>query len=63
MLLKLWLPSKASLASSSQDALFLWELEKVDSATGRRPVYTVAISRPTLLYLGAPKVTGQFELR
>lgn len=54
---------KGLLASSSQDALFLWELEEVDSATGRCPVYTVANSRPALLYLGATKVTGQFELR
>lgn len=52
---------KGLSASSRQDALFLWELEKMDSATGRCAVYTVAISRPALVHLGTARVTGQFE--
>lgn len=47
----LWLPCK--------DALFLRRLEKVDSTTGGRAVYTVAVSRPTRLYLGAAAVRGR----
>lgn len=46
---------------SCKDALFLWRLEKMDSTTGGRTVYTVAISRPTHLYLGAAEVRGQWS--
>ena len=52
---------KGPQASSCQDALFLWELEKMDSATGRCAVHTVAVSCPALVYLGTAEVRGQFE--
>lgn len=45
--------------SSCQDALFLWKLEKVDPAAGRRAVYFVAVSRLAPVYLGAAEVRGQ----
>lgn len=46
---------------SCRDALFLRRLEKMDSTTGGRAVYTVAISRITHLYLGVAEVRGQCE--
>lgn len=46
---------------SCKDALFLRRLEKMDSTTGGRAVYTVAISRPPHLYLGAAAVRGQCD--
>lgn len=49
------------LTGSCKDALFLRELEKMDSTTGGRAVYTVAISGPTHLYLGAAEVRGQCD--
>lgn len=33
----------------------------MDSAAGGGAVYTVAISRPTRLYLGAAEVSGQWD--
>lgn len=50
---------KGLTASSCQDALFLWELEKMDSSTGRCVVYFIAISRSALVHLGTAKVKGQ----
>lgn len=44
-----------------KDALLLRRLEKMDSTTGGRAVHTVAVSRPTHLYLGAAKVRGQWD--
>lgn len=32
----------------------------MDSAAGRRAVYTVAVSRPALVHLGTAEVRGQF---
>lgn len=52
---------KGLTAASCQDALFLWELEKMDSAAGCRAVYFVAVSRPAFVHLGAAEVRGQFE--
>lgn len=42
--------------------MLLWELEKVDSASGRCALYFVAPSRPALLRLGTPEVGGKFTL-
>lgn len=52
---------RAFTASSCQDALFLWELEKMDPAAGCRAVHIAAHSRPALVHLGAAEVRGQFE--
>lgn len=41
-----------------QDALFLWELEEMDPAAGRRAVHIVAVDRPALVHLGTAEVKG-----
>lgn len=43
-----------------QDALLLWGLEAVDSASGRCAVHTVAVGRPAPLHLGTAEVRGEW---
>lgn len=42
-----------------KDAVFLWELEKMDPAIGRCVVHLVALSGPAVVHLGTAEVKGQ----
>lgn len=44
-----------------EDALFLWELEEMDSTPGGGALHTLAVGCPTPLYLGAAEVRGQCD--
>lgn len=42
------------------DALLMRQLEKMDSASGRRALHFVAASRSASVHMGHAKVRGQF---
>lgn len=49
------------VSNSRQDAVHMWELEEVDSASGGGALYPAPFGYPSSLYLGNSKITGQMS--